>query len=167
MRSAFAVAAFAAGAIAVPFADEKRGLQYDYDVAYVTNVVTVTAYGPAPTVPAKAPHYGHMSSKVVTYAPAPTSEAAPVYSAPAPVYSAPAPVYSAPASSAAPASGAKPTDYNSAVVYSHNLHRANHSSPDVTWSDDLYNCALEVAQTCKYAHDVYVLFQRNGHALRC
>jgi len=150
MRSAFAIAAFAAGAIAVPFAENKRALEYDTEVAYVTNIVTVTAYGSAPTEPAKAPHYGHKSSKVVTYAPAATT--APVYSAPA------APAYSAPASSSAPVadspSGGAPTDYNSAVVYSHNLHRANHSVPDVKWSDELYDCALTVAQSCKYEHDV-------------
>lgn len=149
MRSAIAVAAFAAGAIAVPFAENKRALEYDVEMAYVTNIVTVTAYGPAPTEPAKAPHYGHMSSKVVTYAPAPTSEAAPVYSAPAPVYS-------APSSSAAPASGAAPTDYKSAVVYSHNLHRANHSAPALEWDDELESCAKTVAESCNYAHDVYV-----------
>lgn len=147
MRSAIAVAAFAAGAIAVPFAENKRALEYDVEMAYVTNIVTVTAYGPAPTEPAKAPHYGHMSSKVVTYAPAPTSEAAPVYSAPAPVYS-------APSSSAAPASGAAPTDYKSAVVYSHNLHRANHSAPALEWDDELESCAKTVAESCNYAHDV-------------
>lgn len=147
MRSAIAVAAFAAGALAVPFVENKRALEYDVEMAYVTNIVTVTAYGPAPTEPAKAPHYGHMSSKVVTYAPAPTSEAAPVYSAPAPVYS-------APASTSAPSAGSPPTDYNSAVVYSHNLHRANHSAPDVKWSDELYDCALTVAKSCRYEHDV-------------
>lgn len=145
MRSAFAIAAFAAGAIAVPFAENKRALEYDYEVAYVTNVVTVTAYGSAPTEPAKAPHYGHKS---VTQAPVATT--APVYSAPA---------YSAPASSSAPVSdsssgGSTPTDYKSAVVYAHNLHRANHSAPAVEWDDELYNCAKTVAESCNYAHDV-------------
>lgn len=145
MRSAFAIAAFAASAIAVPFAENKRALEYENEVVYVTNVVTVTAYGSAPTEPAKAPHYGHKTT--VTQA---AQATAPVYSAPAPVYSAP--------SSSAPSSGnvGPSTDYQSAVVNSHNLHRANHSAPAVTWSDELYNCAKTVAESCNYAHDVYV-----------
>ncbi|CZT20042.1 uncharacterized protein RCC_05899 [Ramularia collo-cygni] len=156
MRSAFAIAAFAAGAIAVPFADNKRDLEYVNEVAYVTNVVTVTAYGPAPTEPAtKAPHYGHQSSKAVSHAPVNT---VPAYQAPKPVYSAPAPVYSAPApapvSSSPSSDGGAPSGYNDAVVMAHNLHRANHSAPAVAWDKDLYDCAKTVAESCDYKHDV-------------
>lgn len=144
MRSAIAVAAFAAGAVAIPFFGKRDSpVAYYEDVVYETHVVTVTAYGPAPSssVPA-APHYGHS----VTYvAPAPSS-AAPV----APVYSAPA------ASKAADSSEAAPTDYSGKVVYHHNVHRANHSAPDVTWSDDLYQCAKTIASSCVYAHNVDV-----------
>lgn len=150
MRSAFAIAAFAAGAIAVPFAEQKRQLDYDVEVAYVTDIVTVTAYGPAPTEPPKAPHYGHMSSTVI-YEPQPT---APAYQAP------PAPVYSAPASPSAPSygapSGAAPTDYKSAVIYAHNLHRFNHSASALEWDDELESCAETLAKRCVYQHDVYV-----------
>lgn len=150
MRSALALAAFAVGAIAVPFAENKRALEYDVEYAYVTHVVTVTAYDSEPT-PAKAPHYGHKNGN---HAPKPT---APAYAPPPPVYEAPAPApaYSAP-SSDSPSAGSPPTDYKSAVVYAHNLHRANHSAPALEWDDELERCAQEVADKCVYKHDVYV-----------
>lgn len=156
MRSAFALAAFAAGAFAVPFAEQKRGMQYgagmeyDVEVAYVTSIVTVTAFGSAPTEPAKAPHYGHKSSKVV-YAPVPTPTA---YEAPAPVYSAPA--SSSAASETSPSDGSPLSVYKSAVLHAHNLHRANHSVPALEWDGELEKCARELAQKCIYRHDVTI-----------
>lgn len=172
MRHAITIAALAVGALAVPY---KREVVTNVDIVYVTNVVTVTAEGTAPTAEPKPKHYGHhntwtpaVQSTVVTYeapapvatsssAPAPVySSPAPVYSSPAPVYSAPAPVYSSPApvkvSSAAPA-GAAPTDYQSTVLYHHNIHRANHSAPDVQWDADLESSAATIAASCVYAHN--------------
>jgi hypothetical protein len=49
-----------------------------------------------------------------------------------------------------------PTSYSGLVVYQHNLHRANHSSPDLAWSDDLAASAQIVASSCNYAHNVDV-----------
>lgn len=211
MRSAL-VAAFAAGALAVPL--QERDVVYVTDLVYATEYVTVTAGDVAPTdAPAPAPysepsssssssHYGHKKgskgqqgygwtsswSWATTYsaeqaAPAPTSsqeqavayssveEQAPAYTAPAaytsvqeeapaPTYEAPQSTYEAPAetqpaSSQAPAStpsAEKPTDYQGFVQYHHNVHRANHSAPDLTWNDTLAATAEKIGKTCSYEH---------------
>lgn len=161
MRSSLAIVAFAAGALAVPY--NKRDVVTAYDVVYATQVVTVTAGGDAPKqTPA---HYGHnhnsVHTKVVTYeAPAPKYEApATTYEAPAPTSEAPKETYVAPSStkekeaSKPTGYGAAPTDYKDLVVYHHNIHRANHSVPDVEWDDELYSCAQEIAASCVYAHN--------------
>ncbi|GAB7336025.1 hypothetical protein MBLNU13_g08845t1 [Cladosporium sp. NU13] len=80
-------------------------------------------------------------------APAPTSEA------PQETYEAPAETQ--PASSQAPAStpsAEKPTDYKGFVEYHHNVHRANHSAPDLTWNDTLAATAEKIGKTCSYEH---------------
>ncbi|EGP90075.1 uncharacterized protein MYCGRDRAFT_103393 [Zymoseptoria tritici IPO323] len=168
MRSVFAVAALAAGALAVPYA-EKRGLEaYVEDVVYETQLVTVTAYhngnGPAPAATSSAaappaPHYGHKNPPPPPPAPAATSAAPappPSYPAP-PSYQPPAaPASSAPASSGNQGSGETPTDYKSKVVHFHNLVRDNHGCSAVEWDEDLYNCAKEIASSCVYAHNVDV-----------
>jgi uncharacterized protein YkwD len=81
--------------------------------------------------------------------PAPTTstEAAPV------VVPSPAPVVEA-ATTTAAAAVASPTDYISTALYHHNVHRANHSAPDVTWSDTLAGYAAITAQKCVFAHDM-------------
>lgn len=160
MRAAIAVAAFAAGAIAVPYNNNnnnKRAIYTDWDIVYVTDIVTVT-YGAQPTasshhhghhhtttVPAAAPTYeAPASSYVYVPPPAPTTPEAAAYTPPA--YTPPAPTYNdAPASS-----------YQDIVVLHHNLHRRNHSVADVEWSDDLYSSAKEIAASCVYAHNVDV-----------
>lgn len=160
MRSSLAIAALAAGALAIPFANhEKRGIvNTAYDVVYVTDVVTVTGDGspkPAKQTPANAPqHYGHHNGHSPAVYTTVTSSSS---SSPPPVYKAPA-TYAAskPKSTPSNPTGAAPTGYNDLVVYHHNLHRANHSCPDVEWSDDLYSSALEIAQSCVYAHNTKV-----------
>ncbi|EME85351.1 uncharacterized protein MYCFIDRAFT_210209 [Pseudocercospora fijiensis CIRAD86] len=178
MRSSIALAAFAAGALAVPFNNEKRAVvQTAYDVVYVTDIVTVFAGYAPPAEPtpssssssssAPAPqHYGHHNNwhPSVAYTtvqqqpeptptPQPSTSTTPTQQAP-PTYGAPSSQPSSPATNAG--TGAAPTDYNGLVVYHHNLHRANHSCPDVQWSDDLYNTALLIAQSCVYAHNTQV-----------
>lgn len=44
-------------------------------------------------------------------------------------------------------------NFQSAVLYHHNIHRANHSAPDVQWDAGLAATALKIAQTCVYQHD--------------
>lgn len=46
--------------------------------------------------------------------------------------------------------------YKNIVVYQHNLHRANHSAPNMTWDLDLADSAKAVAKTCVFAHNMTV-----------
>jgi outer membrane biosynthesis protein TonB len=80
-------------------------------------------------------------------APTTSTEAAPV------VVPSPAPVVEAPTTTAV-AAVASPTDYISTALYHHNIHRANHSSPAVTWDDTLAGYAAITAKTCVFAHDM-------------
>jgi len=191
MRSTFALAAFAAGAVAIPY--EKRDYFTKVDIVYQTDIVTVYATeGQAPAATPAAPaasdsdsrpgqHWGHggnhwsntwtaeapsstyvapaetssvyvapTTSEYVapatTEAPAPTSE----YVAPTtPAWSAPAAPSSSAPSYAAPASN----DYSGIAVNQHNLHRANHSSPDLAWDEGLAKSAADIAASCVYAHN--------------
>ncbi|KAL4915122.1 CAP domain-containing protein [Aspergillus aurantiobrunneus] len=60
-------------------------------------------------------------------------------------------------STAAPSSTQAPAnDYQSKVLHSHNVHRANHSSPDLTWSSDLEASARVLASRCVYEHDANI-----------
>ncbi|KAI0385080.1 PR-1-like protein [Hypomontagnella monticulosa] len=100
-------------------------------------IVTVTPEAPAPEPTSQQP-----TVVVVTE----TASAAPQ----------PTPVEQAPAasSSAAAAPSASGDDYASVAVQHHNLHRSNHSSPEVTWSDKLAGYALATASKCVMAHDM-------------
>jgi hypothetical protein len=48
-----------------------------------------------------------------------------------------------------------PTTYHHNVLYSHNIHRANHSSPDLIWSQNLQASAQKLAARCSYEHNTY------------
>ena len=43
-------------------------------------------------------------------------------------------------------------DYRTTVLSSHNIHRVNHTVPDLTWSDTMAQYAAQIASTCVYAH---------------
>lgn len=43
--------------------------------------------------------------------------------------------------------------YQQAVLYNHNIHRSNHSSPSVDWDDKLKESAHVLAARCVYEHD--------------
>ena len=174
MRSAIIAAAFAATAIAVPL--QQRGIVYatDVEMVYVTEYYTVTADGaaPAPTKEATHDHYHynlhpHWWNGPHTYpskhhtkepvpAPAPAPSPGPEPSpAPEPTtsdWSQPAPTSQPP--SEPPSSGPAPSDYQGKVLYHHNAHRKNHTSPDIQWSSSLAATAQKIAETCKYAHNV-------------
>lgn len=178
MRTALTIAAFAAGAFAVPY---KRDVITNYDVVYVTDVVTVTA-GQLPTQVVSKFHYGHggnshsttvieqvsTEAKSTYQAPPPSSTPEPststsVYIAPKPsTTEAPSSTYVAPTTSSAPAytssaaASAAPTSYQDICVEHHNIHRRNHTVPDVEWSDDLASTAQQIAESCKYAHNTEV-----------
>jgi hypothetical protein len=96
-----------------------------------------------PVVPAPAPE-----PTTVEPAPAPPAPPAPATSLIEQFVPAPAP---APVKEAAPAA---PTDYQSTILYHHNIHRANHSAADLSWGDSYAGYALETAQKCKFEHDL-------------
>ncbi|KAL4964503.1 CAP domain-containing protein [Aspergillus stella-maris] len=71
--------------------------------------------------------------------------------------------YTEPATTQTSTSTAEPSatqapanDYQSNVLFSHNVHRANHSSPDVSWSSDLESSAQVLAARCVYEHDTSI-----------
>lgn len=76
--------------------------------------------------------------------PTPVAAAAPASSAPAP-----APNVVAPATQQRQVTG-----YNALALAHHNIHRRNHSAPDLIWSDQLAYTASKIANSCVYAHDV-------------
>ena len=184
MRSTIIVAAaFAASALAVPYANPDVVTAYETDVVYATNIVTVTQGDSAPTTVAAAdaatssdegsswggnggwhwPHKHH-SKKTKTR----THTATPPASTPTSTYEAPEPTTTwapEPSTTQAPATTQKPTTsaaaapsgvsgYNDIVVAHHNVHRANHSAPDCEWDAALAATAAKIAAGCVYAHDV-------------
>lgn len=46
--------------------------------------------------------------------------------------------------------------YKDTIVYHHNLHRANHSAPDLKWDLSLAASAKEIARSCVFAHNMTV-----------
>ncbi|KAH9888727.1 scp-like extracellular protein [Xylariomycetidae sp. FL2044] len=70
------------------------------------------------------------------------------------------PVVEAPATSTSTSeAAAEPTepagdDMPSAAVYHHNLHRSNHSAPELTWDNTLAGYAANTAATCVFKHDM-------------
>ncbi|KAL3481898.1 CAP domain-containing protein [Aspergillus californicus] len=56
-------------------------------------------------------------------------------------------------SSSTEAPAATGSTYQTNVLYSHNVHRANHSSSDLTWDSDLQASAQTLAARCVYEHD--------------
>ena len=61
-----------------------------------------------------------------------------------------------PSSSAVPSAAAAPdmtTDYINAALIHHNIHRSNHSAPNVIWDTTLYQIAKEEALNCDFSHN--------------
>lgn len=44
-------------------------------------------------------------------------------------------------------------DFIQNSLYHHNVHRHNHSAPDVTWSESLASAAQQLANSCNYGHN--------------
>ncbi|KFZ06970.1 hypothetical protein V501_06901 [Pseudogymnoascus sp. VKM F-4519 (FW-2642)] len=57
---------------------------------------------------------------------------------------------------AAPVASPAGTDYKSAVLFHHNVHRTNHSAPALTYSDELAGYAAQLAKTCVFKHDTSI-----------
>ena len=47
--------------------------------------------------------------------------------------------------------------YKALVLQHHNIHRRNHSAPDLTWSDEMAQYAETTAKTCIWGHSLYGL----------
>lgn len=162
MRTAIlAVAAFAAGALAVPM--EKRAVvtEVDKNVVYVTQYTTVTAGSSQETQAAEPKkHYGHhvqwgnkpnwwggkpnkgQKTTTTRTAPAATWEPAPTKTS------------QAPAETSQPSSGGSaPSGYAGTVIDSHNVHRANHSVSNLEWDQGLADIAGQIAASCVYEHN--------------
>ncbi|KAI1853906.1 hypothetical protein JX265_012591 [Neoarthrinium moseri] len=163
---------------------DERAIVTDVVVEYYTVTVTGDAPAPTPTTSEAAPsvfvnggnrkkpnHYWSSwtswSTSVVveptptsapdvvyvteTYTPEqpaePTTEAAPTTAA-ASTY------VQVPASSATSQAAAAPSDMASTALYAHNIHRANHSAPEMSWLDEIAGYAENTANSCKFAHDM-------------
>lgn len=154
--SALIAAALAAAAQAAPY------------VLTVTDVVdvytTVTEGGQQTAVTDVAPvdnnskwgwnGNGWSSSSQAPAAPAPTTTS--TTEAPAPTTTE-TPTSTAAASTAAASSGSygapNGDTYAQRVLTHHNIHRANNSAGTVTWDNNLAEIALEIANSCNYAHN--------------
>jgi uncharacterized protein YkwD len=62
-------------------------------------------------------------------------------------------VYST-SSSSAQAAASSSADMATNAIYAHNIHRANHSAPEMSWLDEIAGYAQATAETCKFAHDM-------------
>jgi uncharacterized protein YkwD len=63
----------------------------------------------------------------------------------------------APTESSGDGSLAKPeNDFIENALYHHNIHRANHSAPIVTWSETLASAASQLASSCRYGHNTSI-----------
>jgi uncharacterized protein YkwD len=40
------------------------------------------------------------------------------------------------------------------MLYQHNIHRANHSAPNLEWDETLAQYAANTANGCVFAHDM-------------
>lgn len=119
------------------------------EVVTTTSAEPTTSTAPAETTPPPAPVIPEAPAAPVIPEAPPLREfiPEPVIQAPAqqaPAQQAPAPVQQAPASG----------DYASTMLYHHNVHRSNHSSPDLAWSDTLAGYAAQAASKCVFAHDL-------------
>lgn len=61
---------------------------------------------------------------------------------------------SPPAQSSSSGGSGAISSYADPILRQHNLHRSNHTSPDIQWNSTLAATAQKIAQSCVYAHDV-------------
>lgn len=60
---------------------------------------------------------------------------------------------SAPATQPSSGTSAGLSDYAGPIIEQHNLHRGNHSAPDIAWNQTLADIAQQIAQSCEYKHN--------------
>lgn len=130
-----ATATLAALAAATPL-NEKRA----YYTTWVEETVTVTVTaGSEPTAAAQQGwgNWGQTTQDAAPADPAPTKASGTWTSVP----------------SAAAGGSGNAGDYGTPILEQHNLHRANHSAPALSWDDDLAAIAQQIAETCVYEHN--------------
>lgn len=150
--STFLAATGAVLALANPL--DKRVMETEVVVEYYT--VTVTGNPPAPTPtnikvrPNPEPVQEQSTPATtaqpvvfVTVTPEPEPKPTTTVEKPAPK---PSPVNNVPAQA--------DDSFQSTALYHHNIHRFNHSSPEVTWNSEIAGYAATTAKTCKFAHDM-------------
>lgn len=86
--------------------------------------------------------------------PAPTTYHAPPKPAYTPKPAPPKPKPSPPKQYTPPSNGGGKPDFKDIVVMHHNIHRKNHSVPDLSWDQGLADTAKKIAGSCYYAHDM-------------
>ena len=143
-----------------------------WDIVTDTVWVTVTATGPShgpvfvektvvveaieatttttPKVKHTTTHHTTTTTTTTIPPPPPTTTTQP----PPPPTTTVAPIIILPSPSPVTSSGSAPAGYQNAVLYYHNLHRANHSSPDLSWDEKLAGYAATTAAKCVFAHDM-------------
>ncbi|KAL6901588.1 CAP domain-containing protein [Trichoderma evansii] len=125
----------------------------------------VSSPKPAPPPPSPAPAAPGTTTVIVPAVQAPKSSPPPaaspeVAAKPSPKPSpspSPSPAAASPKPAASPAatsSSSGATDYQTAMLNEHNIHRANHSAPALEWDDQLAGFAQITASTCVFAHDM-------------
>lgn len=118
-------------------------------------VVVVTQTAGAQPAPEPTEEPEQPSVVIVTASPDPTTES-PQPTQPAPTSEQ---VIEAPSSVAVEyptPSAPSDDDFIGNALYHHNLHRANHSAPELSWDDKIAGYASNTAKTCHFGHDMYV-----------
>ncbi|KAI1171271.1 CAP domain-containing protein [Nemania sp. FL0916] len=154
MKSSLILAATGAAlALAGPL--DKRVIETDVVVEYYTVTVTGKAPEPTPThTQVKVPKPTQPTVVVVTVTPEAQPEPEPTTTIVKQVSKpSPSPVADTPAQSNDPAPPAD-NSMQSAALYHHNIHRSNHSSPELTWNDEIAGYAAKTAATCVFKHDM-------------
>ncbi|KAI8948386.1 CAP domain-containing protein [Xylaria longipes] len=165
--SIFLAATGAALALSNPL--DKRVLETDVVVEYYT--VTVTGGAPKPTNvkvrPHARPHTRPIQQLPPVEQPQPTTTSQPYVVVTVTPEAVPTTTTTTEPSTTAVETQAQATNQvssegdsmQSAALYHHNIHRSNHSSPAVSWNDEIAGYAGNTAATCVFAHD---MTQGNG-----
>lgn len=149
MKSSMMMLSGAGFAIAGPLL--QREPEVDVVVDVVTNIITsVVEYTVYTTSTSSTPPVVHTPEvHVVTVTVQPTTSQTPNVEVAAATTSS-----SSTAAATTAAASSTATDFASVALYHHNVHRANNSAPDVTYSDKLAGFALQLSQGCVFEHDV-------------
>lgn len=163
MRSSTLVSALlVAGTMSSPVHQKlhnKRAVVYEVVTNVVIEYITENAVAASTSVQAPNNWVSHQSSSAPV--PPPVASTTTTAAAVAPVTTSAAAVQSTTSSSSSSASagnGPLPdtldsdsTAYQGIILTHHNVHRANHSAPELTWNATLAQYAKEQAMTCVYS----------------